>query len=83
VLFAGVPIPPGTHEVIFSRRIGRGWWWVSGLAAILCVALSVAPAARRLFRRPLAGARRAESRRRAAGGTAGEAAGVTNLSARR
>jgi hypothetical protein len=41
MLFAGVPIPPGTHDVIFSRRIGRGWWWVSAIAAIACIALSI------------------------------------------
>ncbi len=47
MLFAGVPVPQGTHDVIFSRRIGRGWWWVSGMAAILCVALAIIDVARR------------------------------------
>jgi len=47
VLFAGVPIPSGTHDVIFSRRIGRGWWWLSGIAAIVCATLSIIEAVRR------------------------------------
>ena len=47
MLFAGVPIPPGPHEVIFSRRIGRGWWWVSALAAIACVIVSIVDVRRR------------------------------------
>jgi hypothetical protein len=25
-LFAAIPMGEGTHRVIFSRRIGRGWW---------------------------------------------------------
>jgi hypothetical protein len=29
MLFAGVPVPAGTHHVVFARRIGRGWWPVS------------------------------------------------------
>ena len=41
LLFAGVRVPPGNHRVVFSRRIGRGWWWVSALALIATMALSV------------------------------------------
>ena len=47
MLFAGVPLPAGTHQVIFTRRIGRRWWWVSAIAAIACVALSIIDVVRR------------------------------------
>ncbi|HEX2833085.1 MAG TPA: hypothetical protein VHW00_08725 [Thermoanaerobaculia bacterium] len=37
MIFAGVVVPEGRHEVVFSRRIARGWWWaaVVGLAGWL------------------------------------------------
>jgi hypothetical protein len=41
VLFAGVPIPAGDHRVIFTRRLGRGWWWIAGVALVLLVGLSL------------------------------------------
>src|SRR4029079_7295251 len=39
MLFAGVPVPPGEHRVVFTRRVGRGWWPVAGLSALLAIAL--------------------------------------------
>ncbi len=33
-LFAGVNVPPGRHEIVFTRRIGRGWWPAAILAAM-------------------------------------------------
>ena len=47
MLFAGVPVPAGAHQVVFWRRIGRGWWWISALAAIACAALSIIDVVRR------------------------------------
>lgn len=47
LLFAGVQVPPGDHLVVFSRRIGRGWWPLSAAAALLAIALSITDAVRR------------------------------------
>lgn len=52
-LFAGLVLPAGRHEVVFERKIGRGWWPVSAMA--LAVLLLV-PLANRRFSR--AGERR-------------------------
>lgn len=41
ILFAGVPVPAGNHRVVFTERLGRGWWWLSGIALALLAALAV------------------------------------------
>jgi len=49
VLFAGVAIPPGNHRVVFTQRLGRSWWPLSGIALLLLIALSIIDARRRHF----------------------------------
>ena len=44
-MFAGAVIPGGRHEVVFQRRIGRGWWPV----AFAGLALFIAAIAAQLF----------------------------------
>ena len=39
-LFVGVPMPSGDHHVVFTRRLGRRWWLVGGIAAVLLIAMS-------------------------------------------
>jgi hypothetical protein len=41
MMFAGVSVPAGHHTIVFERRIGRGWWWVSavGVIALLTIVL--------------------------------------------
>jgi hypothetical protein len=46
-LFAAVNVPAGHHRVVFSRRVGRGWWGWSGLAFGLFVIGSVVEQVRR------------------------------------
>ena len=41
LLFAGVVVPAGTHEVVFKRRIGRGWWPVSAAGLVIWLGLVV------------------------------------------
>lgn len=40
-LFAGVQVPAGKHELVFTRRIGRGWWWTAILGALLWTVVAV------------------------------------------
>jgi hypothetical protein len=37
MLFAGVVVPAGRHEIAFTRRIARGWWWVAAVGASLWI----------------------------------------------
>jgi len=47
VLFAGVPLTPGNHRVVFTERLGRRWWPLAGIALLLLIALSIVDARRR------------------------------------
>ena len=37
---------PGNHRVVFTQRLGRAWWPVSGIALLLLIALSIIDARR-------------------------------------
>lgn len=37
MLFAGVMVPTGKHEIVFERRIARGWWWTPSVGLIALV----------------------------------------------
>ena len=41
-LFAGLEVPAGRHELVFSRRIGRGTWWLAGVGVVLLFGVSIA-----------------------------------------
>ena len=63
LLFAGVPVPAGKHEVVFSRRIGRGWWWAAGVGLALLVVAMLLRSERRLPGGRSAGFQPARTRR--------------------
>jgi hypothetical protein len=49
-LFAAVDVPAGQHRVVFSREIGRGWWWATiagAIAFVLIAAIEIIAALRR------------------------------------
>jgi hypothetical protein len=49
-LFAAVEVPAGQHRVVFSRRLGRGWWWATIAGAIafgIVAAIEIIAALRR------------------------------------
>jgi hypothetical protein len=46
-LFAAVQVPAGDHRVVFSRRVGRGWWGWSALAFGVFAVTSFVEARRR------------------------------------
>jgi hypothetical protein len=40
LLFAGTIVPAGHHEVIYARRIARGWWWLAIAGLVLWIAVA-------------------------------------------
>jgi hypothetical protein len=46
-IFTGVEVPAGNHEIRFTRRIGRGWWWATILGGVLWVVVAVRELVRR------------------------------------
>jgi hypothetical protein len=52
MLFAGVTVPAGRHEIVFSRRIGRGWWWVAAVGVALWIVAVGLDVRRRLTSSP-------------------------------
>ena len=51
LLFAGITVPAGRHEIVYTRRIARGWWWVCWVGVGLWVFTMAAPRLRSRVRR--------------------------------
>jgi hypothetical protein len=49
-VFAGVAVPAGSHSIVFSRRIARGWWWPAGLGLLAFVLIAIVEIARAVRR---------------------------------
>jgi len=50
MLFAGLTVPAGKHEIVFRREIGRGWWGIA-LAGVISFLLLALPGTRRAIAR--------------------------------
>lgn len=40
LLFTGLEVPAGRHEILLSRRLARGWWWTAIIGAVSWVAVA-------------------------------------------
>ena len=47
MLFAGLTVPAGRHEVVFSRRIAPRTWWIGLVGIALWIGVAIVPLSRR------------------------------------
>ena len=40
MLFTGIAVPAGRHQIDFSRTLARGWWWVGAIGVALWLAVA-------------------------------------------